>query len=164
MHRPRPAAGNTKPTRDRPRPRTEGKSAPLPSTGEGGGDSTAKVILRQGRARPLWFGHPWVYANAIDRVEGAAGPGDVVSLCDHDGRLIGRGFYNPRSQIPVRLLTRSDEAIDAAALRAAVARAKALRARLGLPTAPGGARATDIYRLINSEGDDLPGLVVDVYG
>jgi len=136
----------------------------LPSEGEGGGDSKARVILRQGRARPLWFGHPWVYANAIDRVEGAAGPGDAVSLCDHDGRFIGRGFYNPRSQIPVRLLTRQDQAIDAAALRAAVARAKALRARLGLPSAPGGARATDIYRLVNSEGDDLPGLVVDVYG
>jgi 23S rRNA (cytosine1962-C5)-methyltransferase len=131
----------------------------LPSSGEGGGDSAARVFLRQGRARPLWFGHPWVYANAIDRVEGAAGPGDAVALCDHDGRFIGRGFYNPRSQIPVRLCTRRDEPIDAAHLRAAVARARALRARLGLPSP-----ATDVYRLVNSEGDDLPGLVVDVYG
>src|SRR5581483_7616693 len=74
-----------------------------------GRDSSARVVLRKGRARPLWFGHPWVYASAIDRVEGAAGPGDAVSLCDHDGRFIGRGFYNPRSQIPVRLLTRQDQ-------------------------------------------------------
>jgi len=138
--------------------------APLPSTGEGGGDSAARVFLRQGRARPLWFGHPWVYANAIDRVEGAAGPGDAVSLVDHDGRLIGRGFYNPRSQIPVRLFTRQDEPIDPAFLRGAIARARAMRQRLGLPTPPGAARATDIYRLVNSEGDDLPGLVVDVFG
>jgi len=122
-------------------------------------DTKARVILHKGRARPLWFGHPWVYANAVDRVEGEAAPGDGVSLCDHDGRLIGRGFYNPRSQIPVRLCTRADEALDAAFLRARVARARGLRARLALPS-----ERTTIYRLVNSEGDDLPGLVVDVYG
>jgi 23S rRNA (cytosine1962-C5)-methyltransferase len=127
--------------------------------GEGGKDSKARVILRQGRARPLWFGHPWVYANAIDKVEGDCGPGDIVSLCDHDGRLIGRGFYNPRSQIPVRLCTRKDEPVDAAFFRTRLGRAGALRTRLGLPST-----ATDVYRLVNSEGDDLPGLVVDVFG
>ena len=130
-----------------------------PSSDAGPADSTARVVLRRGRARPLWFGHPWVYANAIDRIEGQANAGDAVSLVDHDGRLIGRGFYNPRSQIPVRLSTRRDEPLDAAFLRARVAEAKALRARLGLPSA-----RTTAYRLINSEGDDLPGLVVDVYG
>ncbi|MBC8133315.1 MAG: class I SAM-dependent rRNA methyltransferase [Deltaproteobacteria bacterium] len=121
-------------------------------------DSKARVVLRQGRARPLWFGHPWVYANAIGRVEGDGLPGDIVSLCDHDGRLIGRGIFNPRSQIPVRLLTRRDEPIDAAFFRARVAAARALRVRLGLPNA-----STSAYRLINSEGDNLPGLVVDIY-
>ena len=130
----------------------------LPSTGEGGRDSSARVVLRQGRARPLWFGHPWVYENAIDRVEGEAGPGDVVSLVDHDGRLIGRGFYNPRSQIPVRLCTRNEAPIDAAFFRARIAAAKALRRRLELPRS-----STSIYRLVNSEGDDLPGLVIDIY-
>ena len=43
-------------------------------------DSAAKIVLKRGRARPLWFGHPWVYSNAIDRVEGKAGLGSVVSL------------------------------------------------------------------------------------
>ena len=149
-----------------PRPRNRRGSAPprprstrvLPSTGEGGRDSSARVYLRQGRSRPLWFGHPWVYENAIDRVEGDAGPGDVVSLLDHDARFIGRGFYNPRSQIPVRLATRADAPVGADFFRARVAAAKALRRRLDLPS-----KATTIYRLINSEGDDLPGLVVDVY-
>ncbi|HVZ75346.1 MAG TPA: class I SAM-dependent rRNA methyltransferase [Polyangia bacterium] len=123
------------------------------------GDSKARVFLRKGRARPLWFGHPWVYANGVDRVEGEASPGDAVTLCDHDGRIIGRGFYNPRSQIPVRLCTRTDEPLDAKFIRGRVARARGLRTRLGLPSA-----RTTIYRLINSEGDDLPGVVVDVYG
>ncbi len=111
-----------------PRPRS---ARALPSTGEGGRDSSARVYLRQGRSRPLWFGHPWVYENAIDRVEGDAGPGDVVSLVDHDGRFIGRGFYNPRSQIPVRLCTRQDEPVDAAFFRARIAAARALRAAAG---------------------------------
>jgi 23S rRNA (cytosine1962-C5)-methyltransferase len=120
---------------------------------------TAKVVLRQGRARPLWFGHPWVYANGVARVEGDPAAGDVVALCDHDGRFIGQGFYNPRSQIPVRLCTRADEPVDATFFRARIARARAARARLGLPS-----ERTNVYRLVNSEGDDLPGLVVDVYG
>jgi 23S rRNA (cytosine1962-C5)-methyltransferase len=91
-------------------------------------------------------------------VEGDAAPGDIVSLCDHDGRVIGRGIFNPRSQIPVRLLSRRDEPIDAAFFRASIAAARALRVRLGLPSS-----ATTAYRLINSEGDNLPGLVVDIY-
>jgi 23S rRNA (cytosine1962-C5)-methyltransferase len=124
-----------------------------------GRDSAAKVVLRRGRARPLWFGHPWVYANAVDRVEGQAEPGSVVSLLDHDGRFIGRGIYNSRSQIPVRLLTRTDEPIDAAFFIRQLGVARNLRAALGLPSA-----LTTAYRLVNSEGDGFPGLVVDVFG
>jgi 23S rRNA (cytosine1962-C5)-methyltransferase len=118
----------------------------------------ARVVLQKGRARPLWYGHPWVYANAIASVQGDPSPGDVVSLTDHDGRFIGKGFYNARSQIPVRLCTRTDEPVDAAFLRARIAQARATRTRLGLPSPE-----TDAYRLVNSEGDDLPGLVVDIY-
>jgi len=122
-------------------------------------DSAAKVVLRRGRARPLWFGHPWVYANAVDRLEGGAQPGCVVSLLDHDGRFIGRGIYNSRSQIPVRLLTRVDEAIDAPFFVRRLHAAQELRAALALPSA-----GTTAYRLVNSEGDSLPGLVVDMFG
>jgi 23S rRNA (cytosine1962-C5)-methyltransferase len=131
-----------------------------PSTGgTGARDSTARVVLRRGRARPLWFGHPWVYANAVDRVEGQAEPGAVVSLLDHEGRFIGRGSYNVRSQIPVRLLTRADEPIDAAFFVRRLRAAQDLRAALALPCT-----RTTAYRLVNSEGDGLPGLVVDVFG
>src|SRR4051812_17963391 len=117
-----------------------------------------RVVLRKGRARPLWYGHPWVYANAIASVEGQPEPGEAVSLTDHDGRFIGKGFYNARSQIPVRLCTRSDEAVDGAFLRKRIQQARAVRTRLGLPSAD-----TNVYRLVNSEGDDLPGLVIDIY-
>jgi 23S rRNA (cytosine1962-C5)-methyltransferase len=135
------------------------ETPPAPDAGAAALDSTARVVLRKGRARPLWFGHPWVYANAIDRVEGEAAPGAVVSLVDHDGRFIGRGLYNPRSQIPVRLLTRKDEPVDGAFVGRRVKSAAALRARLRLPSPE-----TTAYRLLNSEGDDVPGLVADVFG
>jgi 23S rRNA (cytosine1962-C5)-methyltransferase len=131
----------------------------IESTSPLAGDSPARVVLRRGRARPLWFGHPWVYGNAVDRLEGDAQPGDVVGVADHDGRFIGRGLWNPRSQIPVRLLTRDDEAVDRAFLDRRLQQAQARRARVGLPN-----QATSAYRLVNSEGDDLPGLVVDVFG
>ena len=122
-------------------------------------DSSCRVVLCRGKARPLWFGHPWVYANAVDRLEGEADAGDTVLLVDHDGRFIGRGIFNPRSQIPVRLLTRKDEPVDAAFFAKRLAEAQALRVRLGLPSP-----TTTAYRLVNSEGDGLPGLVVDVFG
>jgi 23S rRNA (cytosine1962-C5)-methyltransferase len=122
-------------------------------------DSAAKVVLKRGRARPLWFGHPWVYANAVDRVEGKVEPGCVISLLDHDGRFIGRGIYNSRSQIPIRLLSRQEEAIDAAFFNRRLRSAQLLRSSLALPSAE-----TTAYRLVNSEGDELPGLVVDVFG
>jgi 23S rRNA (cytosine1962-C5)-methyltransferase len=122
-------------------------------------DSSGRVVLCRGKARPLWFGHPWVYANAVDRLEGEADSGDTVSLVDHDGRFIGRGIFNPRSQIPVRLLTRKDEPVDAAFFAKRLAEAHALRVRLGLPSP-----TTTAYRLVNSEGDGLPGLVIDVFG
>jgi 23S rRNA (cytosine1962-C5)-methyltransferase len=137
-------------------------SSPTSDSGPASGvarDSAAKIVLRRGRARPLWFGHPWVYANAVDRVEGTAEPGCVVSLLDHDGRFIGRGIYNSRSQIPVRLLSRADEPIDAAFFVRRLRAAHDLRAALALPSAK-----TTAYRWVNSEGDNLPGLVVDVFG
>jgi 23S rRNA (cytosine1962-C5)-methyltransferase len=118
-----------------------------------------RLVLKKGRANPLWHGHPWVYSGAVQREDGAAQPGDVVDVCDIEGRLIGRGFYNPRSQIRVRVVSFRDEAVDAALIGRRVDEAVALRRRLGLPS-----EATTAYRLINSEGDALPGVTVDVYG
>jgi 23S rRNA (cytosine1962-C5)-methyltransferase len=117
----------------------------------------ATIVLKRGRANPLWHGHPWVYSGAILR-EDAAAPGELVDVRDSDGRFIGRGFVNPRSQIRVRLVTWREEPVDAAFFARRVAEAAGLRARLGLPS-----EATDAYRLVNSEGDGLPGVVVDVY-
>jgi 23S rRNA (cytosine1962-C5)-methyltransferase len=116
------------------------------------------VTLKRGRAKPLWFGHPWVFSEAVERVAGELAPGDEVRVLDHDGRFIGRGFANPRSQLRVRLAATTDRDLDEAWLAERLAAARDLRARLGLPSAD-----TDCYRLVNSEGDWLPGLIVDVF-
>lgn len=136
---------------------------------------TAKVILKRGRANPVWRGHPWVYSGAIERTEGTFSAGDLVAVCDIEQRLIGHGFVNPRSQITVRMLMRAGEHLGAesdvaehqltedlmvaALLSRRLRDAVTLRQRLGLPSAE-----TTAYRLVNSEGDGLPGLVIDIFG
>lgn len=118
------------------------------------------VRLKPGHVQPVWMGHPWVYAQAIDRVEGGATAGDEVSVVDPRGNLLGRGFYSPGSAIPVRLLVRDEKTrLDASFFHARLERAVALRASLGLPS-----EQTTGFRLIHAEGDGLPGMVVDRYG
>ncbi len=117
-----------------------------------------RVVVRKGRANPLWHGHPWLFSGGVDRIEGQPLAGDAVAVVDVDGRLIGRGLYSPDSQIVVRMMTLVDEPIDDALLARRLDAAIATRRRLGLPSA-----ATNAYRLVNSEGDGLPGLTIDVF-
>ena len=120
----------------------------------------ATVTLQRGRVQPLWAGHPWVFAQAIASVDGAPAPGDVVDVVDPEGRHMGRGYWSPKSAIPVRIATRdARDPLDGGSIGRAIDRAAALRARFGLPSAD-----TDGYRLVHSEGDGLPGLIVDVLG
>src|SRR5262245_29769760 len=107
----------------------------------------SSVIIKRGRTKPLWHGHPWVYSGAILR-ETDCQSGQVVDVLDENGSLIGRGFYNARSQIRVRLMTSRDEVVDDALLNARLNGAEALRRRIGLPN-----DSTNAYRLVNSEGD-----------
>ena len=108
----------------------------------------------------MWAGHPWVYAQAIARVDGAPGPGDVVDVVDPEGNYMGRGYFSPRSSIPVRIATRDrSDPLDGSSIGRRLERAMALRRRIGLPS-----HETNGYRLVHSEGDGLPGLIVDVLG
>ncbi len=116
------------------------------------------MTLKAGHVQPVWAGHPWVYAQAVERIEGGAAAGDEVEVVDARGNRLGRGLYSPGSAIPVRLYTRGDKArnIDGALLAERIQRAVLRREALGLPSA-----STDAYRVVHAEGDDLPGLVVD---
>ena len=120
---------------------------------------TATVLVKAKRARPFFGRHPWVLDTAIDRVEGTPADGDVVDLATHEGRFIARGIWNASSRLRVRLYAfESDVPLDAPFWRSRIDAAIALRRTLGLDDRSGAAR------LINSEGDDLSGLVVDRYG
>lgn len=120
---------------------------------------TTTVILKPRRARPFFGRHPWVLESAIDKVEGEPGAGDVVDLVTHDRTFVARGLYNPKSRIRVRLFVFDTAVpIDDALFEARLVAAVALRESLGLME-PRGA-----CRLVNSEGDDLSGLIVDRYG
>lgn len=125
------------------------------------------VRLKRGKAKPLWAGHPWVYSGAVHKVEGRAEPGALVSIVDDRGALIGWGHFSPDAPIAVRLWAYAPPgaAPDAAPpdlialMRSRLKDAVARRRRLGLPGPD-----SDAYRLVNSEGDRMPGVVVDVYG
>lgn len=118
------------------------------------------VRVKAGHVQPIAAGHPWVFAQAVERIEGGATPGDEVRVVDPRGALLGRGFYSPTSAIPVRILVRDDKTrIDGLFFHARLARAVAARAAVALPSTD-----TTGYRLVHAEGDGLPGLVVDRLG
>jgi len=120
---------------------------------------TASLHLKKGSAKPLHSGHPWVFAGAVARVEGSAQPGEAVRVVDERGTCIGHAFYSPASAIAARMVTRGDVAITDELLLKRLEDALNLRKEvLGLGT------DTDAFRVVNSEGDGLPGLIVDVYG
>ncbi|WP_206955186.1 class I SAM-dependent rRNA methyltransferase [Trinickia acidisoli] len=114
------------------------------------------VTLKPSKEKSLLRRHPWVYANAIDRVEGKPAPGATVIVRAHDGRFLARAAYSPHSQIRVRVWSFDEaEPIDHAFFKRRVQRAFAHRQTF--------VRDTGAVRLIFGEADGLPGLVVDYY-
>jgi 23S rRNA (cytosine1962-C5)-methyltransferase len=115
-----------------------------------------KVFLKQGRERPVLNGHPWIFSGAIERTEGDTDSAGITEVFDYERRWIARGFYSPKSQIRIRVLSWKDGAIDDDFFRRRFSQALALRENYLAAT-------TNAYRLINGEGDLIPGLIVDRY-
>jgi 23S rRNA (cytosine1962-C5)-methyltransferase len=123
-------------------------------------DLAPTIHLKPGHVQPVWAGHPWVYAQAVERVEGGATAGDEVRVVDPRGNLLGRGFYSPMSAIVTRVLVRDDKTrLDGRFFHERIGRADAWRKQIDLPSPE-----TNGYRLVHSDGDDLAGLVVDRFG
>lgn len=114
------------------------------------------TVLRLKRGRDQARTHPWIFKGDVADVAGA-GPG-AVTVVDSAGRFVGRGFYNPRPALCCRIATREDEPIDEAFFGRRIGAAVAVRA------AAGDAEPIELGRLVWSEADRLPGLVVDRYG
>ena len=116
------------------------------------------VHVINGRQKKLLQGHPWVYGNEIERVEGEVVDGELVAVVDFRGRYMGTGFYNSKSLITVRLLTHRGEEITneliASRVKAACDYRRFVMNREG----------TDSCRLIYGEADRLPGVIADRFG
>jgi 23S rRNA (cytosine1962-C5)-methyltransferase len=115
------------------------------------------IRLKPGKERPVQLGHPWIFAGAIEGLDAGIEAGSPVAVHTAEGAYCGRGYLNPRCAIAVRLLTHADEPLDAAFFAHRVAAAMELR-RLVVPS------DSDAYRVVNGEGDFLPGFVADRYG
>jgi len=101
----------------------------------------------------------FIYQKMVKEASPGARPGDCVAVYDRHGELFGRGLYNPKSAITLRMLTFDATPIDESFWRTALGRAASLRRDvLRLDD------VTDAYRLVHAEGDELSGLVVDRYG
>lgn len=116
------------------------------------------VHVVNGRQKKLLQGHPWVYGNEIERVEGEIEDGGLVTVVDFRGRYMGTGFYNSKSLITVRLLTHRQEEITDELIASRVK--AACDYRRFVMNRPG----TDSCCLIYGEADRLPGVIADRFG
>ncbi len=115
---------------------------------------TAVVRLKRGREQKARV-HPWIFKGDVADASDVA-PGSIVTVVDAGGRFVGRGFFNPRPALCCRIVTWEDEAVDARLLSRRLVAAVDARGR--------GGAVPDVGRLVWSEADGLPGLVVDRYG
>lgn len=115
----------------------------------------SKVYLRKKIAQRVANGHPWIFANEIEKLDGAPEPGSIVEVYFSDGKFVGKGYLNPQSQIMVRLLTRdrTEEITDTFFLKK-LEQCWAYRQKLGY---------TENCRLVFGEADGLPQLIIDKF-
>ena len=117
---------------------------------------TIACYLKKGKEKPLESRHPWVFSGALDTIDDDFETGDLVKVYSAEGKCLGIGYLNPRSQIAIRMLSFDEREITAGFFEQRIQEAHILRQRF-LPL------DTNAYRLIHAEGDSLPGLIVDRY-
>lgn len=115
----------------------------------------AKAVLVKGKESRVEYGHPWIFRSDIENIEGNFVPGDVVDIYSSKRRFLGRGYYNPKSQIAIRILTYKAEEINRDFLYKRISEAWEYRKRVA-----------DLYscRVVFAESDFLPALIVDKFG
>ena len=115
----------------------------------------ASCTLIPGKEKRVYQGHSWIFRSDIAKAQADARPGDVVQVRAANGMFLGQAFYNPASQMALRLLTRSETPVDADFIRSRILHAITYRRKFADLTS---------CRLIFSESDGLPGLVADAFG
>ena len=115
---------------------------------------TPKITITQRGAKRIRGGHLWVYRSDMQAANGVSG-GAIARVVDQGGNFIGQAFYSDRSEIALRFLTTKDAPLDREWWRGRLRQCAERRAAL--------ARETNACRLVYSEGDLLPSLIVDRY-
>lgn len=113
-----------------------------------------KVVLNRKIAQRIANGHPWIYNNEVDKIIGEPNPGDIVDVYYFDDKFCGRGYFNPKSQILVRLLTRTKQDINELFFYNKILQAWQYRQKLGY---------VENCRLVFGEADELPALIIDKF-
>ncbi|MDD4056870.1 MAG: rRNA large subunit methyltransferase I, partial [Bacilli bacterium] len=113
------------------------------------------VILKKGEEKRINEGHPWIYANEVQKIEGHDVQGSIAKVVSHDQRFIGYGYINHTSKILVRILTRDETPIDRNFFYQRIKDSNDYRLSLGY---------SNNYRVVFGESDLLPALIVDKYG
>lgn len=117
------------------------------------------VRIRRDKEASIQRRHRWVFSGALLPVPEGLADGDTVHVASERGTILATGHYHPGGSIAVRILDFSETLLDTFFWSERLRQAAALRTSIGLPNA-----ATDCYRLVNAEGDGLPGLIIDIYG
>lgn len=117
------------------------------------------IILRKGKEESLKRFHPWIFSGAVHHIEGEPEEGDIVEVLNSEGRFIALGHWQIGS-IAVRVLTFRKQQIDVTFWQKRLASALDVRRSIGVA----GVDNNNMYRLVHGEGDNLPGLIIDIYG
>ncbi len=116
--------------------------------------------LQKGRERSLKRFHPWVYSGAVESADAGVASGDMIEVLDAAGNFLGCGFYADAS-IAIKMFSFKKAAPDQQYWNTRIAHAKSFRDQHGLTPA---SLSTNAFRLVNAEGDGIPGLIIDIYG
>ncbi len=114
----------------------------------------AKITLAKGKEKRVENGHPWIYRSDIESIDGSFSPGDIADIYSGRNRFLGRGYVNLKSQISIRMLTCEHEDINYDFLHKRISGAWEYRKKAADPQS---------CRVVFSESDFLPGLVVDKF-
>lgn len=117
-----------------------------------------KIVLKSGKDQSVKRFHPWVFSGAIKKIYGEPSEGDIVQLFSNQDEFLGTGHYQDAS-IAVRILSFRDQEIGESFFKERLQDAASARLELGLMDNP----SCNVFRLVNAEGDGLPGLIIDYY-
>lgn len=116
------------------------------------------LTLKAGKEKSLLRRHPWVFSGAVQRISGNPQNGDIVSVCDSNGHCLATGHFQ-NSSIMVKVLDFGETEIDKSFWQSRLASAVNYRRSMGFFNNAD----TNVFRLVNAEGDNMPGLIADFY-